>query len=350
MDQNQPKESAIAATRQETMASVGRVIAAAASNGVTSPLRLVYLAVRARAEVPRLILEYGKVEYVDVSVQQQFEAPWGKVKRQNMVPFGQLPVLDVGGGELIAQEAAIARYCATLVPGLMPSDPIGQAKCDALFHAAEELAETNPLVNALRGEDFERRKKEFFDKEFPRRLANFSRIMLAASGGPSLEEKSPNYADFKLYHHLSNAALLEPGCLSAVARRRGRHDRFHGGGGELGWDCCVPEREATGCGRWQEAKAGAQRVRIEVPRGLTGDPAESTTTINSLSVRVDGADSFYSFLPSFVRSFVHQLLGEGRKGACGAAARPPPRVTERRSPPSLTFLPPSSMWPLDQKG
>jgi len=203
----------VAATRQETMASMGRVIAAAASNGVTSPLRLVYLAVRARAEVPRMILEYGKVEYVDVSVQQQFEAPWGKVKRQNMVPFGQLPVLDVGGGELIAQEAAIARYCATLVPGLMPSDPIGQAKCDALFHAAEELAETNPLVNALRGEDFERRKKEFFDKEFPRRLANFSRI-IAASGGPFTRGKSPNYADFKLYHHLSNAALLEPGCLS----------------------------------------------------------------------------------------------------------------------------------------
>ena len=139
--------------------------------------------------------------------------PWPEVKRQGLVPFGQLPVLDVGDGELVAQEAAICRYCADLVPGLLPSDSLERAKCEALFHAAEELFVCNPLVNVYRGEDFEGKKREFLDNVLPRRLRNFARI-LRDSGGPFTMGRSPNYADFKLYHHLSNAALLEPGCLS----------------------------------------------------------------------------------------------------------------------------------------
>ena len=96
-------------------------------------------------------------------------------------------------------------------------------------------------------------------------------------------------------------------------------------------------------------------MRIEVPRGLTGDPAESTTTINSLSVRVDGADSFYSFLPSSVRSFVRSFINCLEKEGSGLAV-PRPAATEgdgrggRRSP-SLSYRQrPSSMWPLDEKG
>ena len=140
--------------------------------------------------------------------------PWPEVKRQGLVPFGQLPVLDVGDGELVAQEAAICRYCADLVPGLLPSDSLERAKCEALFHAAEELFVCNPLVNVYRGEDLEGKKREFLDNVLPRRLRNFARI-LRDSGGPFTMGRSPNYADFKWYHHLSNVSLLEDGALKA---------------------------------------------------------------------------------------------------------------------------------------
>ena len=74
-------------------------------------------------------------------------------------------------------------------------------------------------------------------------------------------------------------------------------------------------------------------MRIEVPRGLTGDPAESTTTINSLSVWVDGALMLilfiHSFPLSFVRSFVRPSIAWRRKEVgLRCRGRPPSRVTE----------------------
>ena len=72
----------------------------------------------------------------------------------------------------------------------------------------------NPLVNVYRGEDFEGKKREFLDNVLPRRLRNFARI-LRDSGGPFTMGRSPNYADFKWYHHLSNVSLLEDGALKA---------------------------------------------------------------------------------------------------------------------------------------
>ena len=48
-----------------------RFVRVTTTMAATRPLRLVYFAVRAKAEPCRMILEHGGVPYVDVSVQQQ---------------------------------------------------------------------------------------------------------------------------------------------------------------------------------------------------------------------------------------------------------------------------------------
>ena len=115
----------------------------------TPKLKMIYFAVRAKAEPPRMILEYGKIPYEDVSVSQYFKMSWPEVKKAGLVPFGQLPCLDVDG-QLLAQEAAIAQFCAQLVPSLIPEDPLERARCESIYHAGEELFISNPLVNVYR--------------------------------------------------------------------------------------------------------------------------------------------------------------------------------------------------------
>jgi glutathione S-transferase len=106
-------------------------------------LQLVYFAVRARAETARMILEFGKVPYLDRSVPEYFGGSrWPAVKSAGLTAFGQLPVLDIDGTQL-SQEAAINRYCAGLVPGLIPADPVQAALADSIYMAAEELAVSN---------------------------------------------------------------------------------------------------------------------------------------------------------------------------------------------------------------
>ena len=66
-----------------------------------------------------MILEYGKIPYVDENTATYFGCNWKEAKTQT--PFGQLPILDVGYDVVISQEAAINRYCASLVPSLFLS-------------------------------------------------------------------------------------------------------------------------------------------------------------------------------------------------------------------------------------
>lgn len=180
-------------------------------------LQFIYFAVRARCEAPRMILEYGKIPYSDVSVAEYFGKGWGEVKKSageaGAPPYGQLPCMDVDG-TLLAQEAAISAYCARLVPELLPSDPLELAQCESIFHAAEELSPGNPIVNVFKGEAFEAKKADFLDNVLPRRLKNFSRLM-ATSGGPFTMGAAPRYCDFKLYHQLSNARLIDASSLEA---------------------------------------------------------------------------------------------------------------------------------------
>jgi glutathione S-transferase len=96
---------------------------------------LTYFPIPARAEVARLLLTVGKVEFVDKRV--NFDE-WGPMKAS--APFGQVPLLEVDGKQL-AQSAAIDRYCAQLA-GLLPADPWKIALADQAYFFCEDIWQT----------------------------------------------------------------------------------------------------------------------------------------------------------------------------------------------------------------
>jgi len=73
-------------------------------------ITLYYFNAMARAEISRLILHYNAVEFEDKRVSFQ---EWKEFKQthKELLPFGQLPVLD-WNGKIIAQSHCIARYLA----------------------------------------------------------------------------------------------------------------------------------------------------------------------------------------------------------------------------------------------
>ena len=80
-------------------------------------LRLVYFPVRARAECARMILAYGNIPYKEDDCNSFFGISFQEAKKAGKLPFGQLPVLEVGGdsGKLLGQSGSINRYLASLV-------------------------------------------------------------------------------------------------------------------------------------------------------------------------------------------------------------------------------------------
>ena len=169
-------------------------------------IQIVYFSVRARAEYARLVLEYGGLPYEDLTTTQYFGHGWGAEARAK-APFSQLPILVVDG-EVLAQSGAMTRYCARLVPSLVPTDALALARCEMIDEAAHELMGINPIVNVFRDDTFKAKKDEFFSA-FPGKLANLERQLK----GPFFFGASPLFCDFTAYHVLSNARLVEPGCL-----------------------------------------------------------------------------------------------------------------------------------------
>merc|ERR1711909_136015 len=94
---------------------------------------------RARAECARMIMEYGGIPYNDTDCKSFFGMSFNEANKCGKLPFGQLPVLQIGGknGRLIAQSGSIVRYLASLVQlsGFVPKDPVDKAYCDMIFEA-----------------------------------------------------------------------------------------------------------------------------------------------------------------------------------------------------------------------
>jgi glutathione S-transferase len=111
---------------------------------------IIYFAIPARAEVARLLLSIGKVDFVDKRITSE---EWGPMKPST--PFGQLPCLEVDGIYL-AQSAAIDRYCAQLA-GVLPTDPWKAALADQAYFFCEDIWQT--LLPTFRIKDAEEKLK-----------------------------------------------------------------------------------------------------------------------------------------------------------------------------------------------
>ena len=143
-------------------------------------LRLVYFNVRARAECARMILAYGNIEYTDDDCNSFFGMSFPEAKQAGKLPFGQLPILEIGGGNvIISQSGSINRYLASLVktPGFYPSDPADLAFADMIHETSQDMAGIMPIVNMFKDEVFEQKKADYFENALPSKLKALYKIL-----------------------------------------------------------------------------------------------------------------------------------------------------------------------------
>merc|ERR1711863_182620 len=126
-----------------------------------------------RAEVSRLALHLGKVEFDDKKIKD-----FKEFKESGKAPFGQAPILEVDG-KVISQTGAIARYCGKQ-GGLYPrDDDFAAAKIDELIDTATDITcLIGPTMRMAEEEKLEARKKLAEDK-IPMYLAALEAIMIA---------------------------------------------------------------------------------------------------------------------------------------------------------------------------
>ena len=178
-------------------------------------LKLIYFKLRALAEAPQMMMEFGGLNYSYIMAEDFFKKPWEEAK--NHTPFNQLPLLIVNNTTEIWQSNSIVRFLAPLT-GTMPNDRLVAAQVDSIFESTHELFfPLNPTVNVVTGEQHNALKKQFLEM-FPRKLKNFSRQFERLSDGPFFFGKTPYYCDFSAYHHFSLAKILDPKVLNGYSR------------------------------------------------------------------------------------------------------------------------------------
>lgn len=87
-----------------------------------------------RAEPSRIALHIAGVEWTDERPNRE---AFVALKQSGVLPFGQLPVLELDGVSF-GQSNAIARYCGRLA-GLYPTDALEALRVDELMSAPEDL-------------------------------------------------------------------------------------------------------------------------------------------------------------------------------------------------------------------
>jgi len=115
-----------------------------------------------RAEVLRVSLFIGNIPFDDVRIsREEFREViiTGKLRNSMLVPFHQLPVLEIEG-KILGQTGAIARFCGKL-SDLYPQNNFLAAKVDQIIDAATDI--TNLVSPTVREKD-EKIKKEKREK------------------------------------------------------------------------------------------------------------------------------------------------------------------------------------------
>ena len=169
---------------------------------------------RALAEAPQLLLEYSGLEYEYLMSWDHFDDVWSKVKP--MIPFQQLPMMEVGDGTQICQSIAILQYIENR-SGLSISDPIKAAEAMAILQSAQELfAPLNPTVNFATGDDFVT-KRDAMREGLKSRFADLARCLEKYDGKYFIDD-TPRAAEFAAYHHFDLSRYLDPEILNSFPR------------------------------------------------------------------------------------------------------------------------------------
>ena len=115
-----------------------------------------------RAEVLRVSLFIGNIPFEDIRIsKEEFREVilTGKLRNGMLVPFHQLPILEIDG-QIVGQTGAIARFCGKL-SNLYPTNDFLAAKVDQIIDTATDI--TN-LVSPTVSEKDEQVKKDMREK------------------------------------------------------------------------------------------------------------------------------------------------------------------------------------------
>ncbi|GIL57376.1 hypothetical protein Vafri_12627, partial [Volvox africanus] len=171
------------------------------------PLKLHYFELPGRAETSRLCFTVGNVSYEDVIYEF---ATWAENKAK--MPFGQLPVLELEDGKLLAQSGAIERYVAKLA-GLYPEDPLQAALADqAAFHMADILELFVPTFK-LAPEEKIKAREELLGGKVKEKLQQLSKLLETSDEYVAGDKLS--YGDVVVFVNLCN---LVSGFLDGVPK------------------------------------------------------------------------------------------------------------------------------------
>lgn len=170
-------------------------------------LKVTYFNGPGRAELTRLLLAAGGVEFVD----ERISGPeFGALKPT--LPLGQLPTIQVDG-VTFSQSMAMARYAAK-VSGLYPADPVAALRNDMISETLCDVGEA--FVNIMFVEKDEAVKaektKKFVDETIPKAFG----VLEGMVQGKFFGGDEMAHADVHLFDMLTNGISRVPGVTTAA--------------------------------------------------------------------------------------------------------------------------------------
>jgi len=176
-------------------------------------LKLLYFNARGRGEIPRLICAEAGIKYEDARYDFKTWSEQHKAKS----PFGQMPLLLVGGKTMIAQSAAIVRYLAKL-GGLYGKTLEEAARIDMIGECfSGELG--NVFSAAWYDKDAKAKEEKinkFWNETFPQWTGLLEKQLVGnAKGHGWFVGNNITVADITAFHELGRYLALKKECLNA---------------------------------------------------------------------------------------------------------------------------------------
>eukprot|EP00794_Sanderia_malayensis_P011833 gene11833-13061_t len=133
------------------------------------------------AEPIRYMFHHAGVEFEDHRFQGRDEFLDFKSKNENLLPFGQVPILQVDE-RVIAQAAAILRFLANEF-GLNGKNNMERAKCDQFIYGVNDfLMGLRPIFMEPDAEKKAALEKEYYGNELPKGLQLYEDKFIPAEG------------------------------------------------------------------------------------------------------------------------------------------------------------------------
>ncbi len=177
-------------------------------------LTLLYFPIAGRAGAIRDALRIGGIPFEDKHVGRD---EFRRMKAEGELPFGSLPVLDLGGDApcRIAQSNAILRYAGRLA-GLYPNDPLEALRVDELLDFGEDMNQA--LGPSMQEPDMEKKlamRKVLAEEKIPHWCRCLEKRLEANGDASHLVGSSLTVADLKLLHGMDS---LVSGHLDGIPR------------------------------------------------------------------------------------------------------------------------------------